>query len=136
MKTFSTSRAATSMYRSGATTTSLSLTTRYKRKSPAALKFVKSWHEQTELARTTLHKAATRMRKCADKNRRYVEFKEGDLVLVKLLPQQFKCLRKVHKGLVHKYEEPFEIIKCIGNVSYKLHLPPKLKIIRSSMKIC
>ena len=30
--------------------------------------------------------------------------------------------------MVHKYEGPFEVIKRIGKVSYKLHLPPKLKI--------
>ena len=57
-----------------------------------------------------------------------MEFKQGDLVLVKLLPQQFKSLRKVHKGLVRKYEGLFEVIKRIGEVSYQLHLPPKLKI--------
>ncbi|KAL6176783.1 hypothetical protein ACLB2K_053416 [Fragaria x ananassa] len=68
------------------------------------------------------------MKKWADKKRRHVEFKEGDFVLVKLLPQQFKSFRNVHKGLVRKYEGPFEVIKCIGKVSYKLHLPPKLKI--------
>ncbi|KAL6124469.1 hypothetical protein ACLB2K_076981 [Fragaria x ananassa] len=68
------------------------------------------------------------MKKWADKKRRHVKFKEGDLVPVKLLLQQFKTLRKVHKGLEHKYERPFEVIKCIGKVSYKLHLPPKLKI--------
>ncbi|KAL6124890.1 hypothetical protein ACLB2K_077398 [Fragaria x ananassa] len=68
------------------------------------------------------------MKKWADKKRRHVEFKEGDLVLVKLLSQQFKSFRKVHKGLVRKYEGPFEVIKRIDKVSYKLHLPPKLKI--------
>ncbi|KAL6138560.1 hypothetical protein ACLB2K_063841 [Fragaria x ananassa] len=68
------------------------------------------------------------MKKWADKKRRHVDFKEGDLVLVKLLPQQFKSFRKGHKGLVRKYEGPFEVIKRIGKVSYKLHLPPKLKI--------
>ena len=47
---------------------------------------------------------------------------------MKLLPQQFKSLRKVHKGLVRKYEGSSEVIKCIGNVSYKLHLLFKLKI--------
>ncbi|KAL6219043.1 hypothetical protein ACLB2K_012249 [Fragaria x ananassa] len=72
--------------------------------------------------------SALQFKKWADKKRRHVEFKEGDLVLVKLLPQQFKSLSKVHKGLVRKYEGPFEVIKCIGKVSYKLHLLPKLKI--------
>lgn len=63
----------------------------------------KSWHEQTELARAALHKVGTRIKKWVDKKRRHVEFKEGDLVLVKILQQQFKSLRKVHKGLIRKY---------------------------------
>ena len=108
--------------------TPLSLATRYDGKSPAAFRLAKSWHEQTELARAALHKAAKRMKKWADKKRRHVEFQEGDLVLVKLLPQQFKTLRRVHKGLVRKYEGPFQVIERIGKVSYRLQLPPKLKI--------
>ena len=83
-------------------TTPLSLASRYEGKSPAAFKFAKSWHEHAELARASLHKAAKRMKKWADKKRRHVKFNEGDLVLVKLLPQQFKSLRKVHRGLMRK----------------------------------
>ena len=68
------------------------------------------------------------MKKWADKKQRHVEFQAGDLVLVKLLPEQFKAFRKVHKALIRRYEGPFPVIKCVGNVSYKLQLPPKLKI--------
>ncbi|KAK9045165.1 hypothetical protein V6N11_059054 [Hibiscus sabdariffa] len=110
------------------TTTPLSLATRYEGKSPTAFKIAKSWHEQNELARAALHKAAKRMKKWADKKRRPLEFKEGDLVMLKLLPQQFKTFRKVHKGLVRRYEGPFPIIKRVGRVSYKLQLLPRLKI--------
>ncbi|KAH7576373.1 hypothetical protein JRO89_XS01G0046900 [Xanthoceras sorbifolium] len=35
---------------------------------------------------------------------------------------------KVHKGLVRKYEGPFPILKKVGKVSYKVELPPRLKI--------
>ncbi|CAM8878010.1 unnamed protein product [Rhodiola kirilowii] len=108
--------------------TPLSLAAPYKGASPAAFKFTKAWHEQAELARESLQKAASRMKKWADKKRRDIEFKVGDLVLVKLLPLQFKAFRKVHKGLIRKYEGPFEVIKPVGKVSYKLNLPPKLKI--------
>ncbi|KAJ0039649.1 hypothetical protein Pint_27365 [Pistacia integerrima] len=108
--------------------TPLSLATLYDGKSPATFRLAKSWHEQTELACATLHKAAKRMKKWADKKRRHVEFQEGDLVLVKLLPHQFKTLRKVHKSLVRKYEGPFQVIQRIGKVLYRLQLPPKLKI--------
>ena len=49
-------------------------------------------------------------------------------MLVKLIPQQFKSFRKVHKGLVRKYEGPFPILGWVGMVSYKVELPPRLKI--------
>nr|CAN64050.1 hypothetical protein VITISV_019944 [Vitis vinifera] len=57
-----------------------------------------------------------------------VENKIGDMVFVKLLPQQFKSLRPVHKGLVRRYEGPFPILGKVGKVSYKVELPPRLKI--------
>ena len=68
------------------------------------------------------------MKKFADKKRRSVEFEAGDRVMVKLLPQQFKVFRSVHKGLICKYEGPFTILHRVGKASYKLDLPPKLKI--------
>lgn len=49
-------------------------------------------------------------------------------MVVKLLPQQFKSLRKVHKGLIRKYEGPFPITKKIGKVSYRVQLSLRLKI--------
>ncbi|GJY78215.1 putative nucleotidyltransferase, ribonuclease H [Tanacetum coccineum] len=64
----------------------------------------------------------------ADERRRHVEFEVGDQVMVKLLPQQFKSLRKVHKGLIRRYEGSFLVIGHVGKVSYRVLLPPKLKI--------
>jgi hypothetical protein len=68
------------------------------------------------------------MKKWADKKRRPLEFKVGDQVLVKILPQQFKAYRSVHKGLVRRYEGPFPIVAKVGKVSYRLDLPSTLKI--------
>ena len=48
--------------------------------------------------------------------------------MVKLLPQQFKAFRKVHKWLIRKYKGPFEVIGQVGKVSYKLKLPLSMKI--------
>lgn len=48
--------------------------------------------------------------------------------MVKLIPQQFKNLGKVHKGLVRRYEEPFWVVQRVGKVSYQLQLLPRLKI--------
>ena len=35
---------------------------------------------------------------------------------------------QVHKGLVRKYEGSFPILGRVGKVSYKVELPPRLKI--------
>ncbi|RVW21672.1 Retrovirus-related Pol polyprotein from transposon 297 [Vitis vinifera] len=68
------------------------------------------------------------MKKWANKKRRHIEYKDRDMVLVKLLPQQFKSLRPVNKGLVRRYEGPFPILGKVGKVSYRVQLPPRLKI--------
>ncbi|RVX03453.1 Transposon Tf2-2 polyprotein [Vitis vinifera] len=91
-------------------------------------KFAKGWHEQADIARSYLDKAAKKMKKWADKKRRHTEYKVGDMVLVKLLPQQFKSLRPVHKSLVRRYEGLFPILGKVGKVSCKVKLPPRLKI--------
>ncbi|RVW95000.1 Transposon Ty3-I Gag-Pol polyprotein [Vitis vinifera] len=83
------------------------LTIGYTGRSPAVFKFAKGWHEQADIARSYLDKAAKKMKKLANKKQRHTEYNVGDMVLVKLLPQQFKSLRPVHKGLVRRYEGPF-----------------------------
>ncbi|GJR49653.1 UvrD-like helicase, ATP-binding domain, P-loop containing nucleoside triphosphate hydrolase [Tanacetum coccineum] len=103
------------------------LTTSYEGSSPTAYKTMKDGHEQGVFG-PVLDKAAKKMKKWADEKRRHVEFEVRDQVMVKLLPQQFKSLRKVHKGLIRRYEGPFLVIGRVGKVSYRVQLPPKLKI--------
>ncbi|KAA0034910.1 hypothetical protein E6C27_scaffold103G00400 [Cucumis melo var. makuwa] len=67
------------------------------------------------------------MKKWVDKRRRSKEYKAGEKVLVRLLPNQFKYLRTVHKGLVQRYEGPFSILERVGKAAYRLELPSKLK---------
>ncbi|GAA0147441.1 hypothetical protein LIER_07140 [Lithospermum erythrorhizon] len=40
----------------------------------------------------------------------------------------FKSTRKVYKGLTRRYEGPYEVVQKVGTRSYKLALPPHLKI--------
>ncbi|KAK3018411.1 hypothetical protein RJ639_004710 [Escallonia herrerae] len=68
-------------------------------------------------------KAARRMKKHADKNRRSQEFNVGDKVMVKLLPQDHKFLRGRDSRLLQKYEGPLTIVKKIGKMAYKVDLP-------------
>ncbi|KAK2998119.1 hypothetical protein RJ639_025354, partial [Escallonia herrerae] len=106
----------------------LTLVGDYKGKSPLAVQVARSWNEQADVERSYLDKAGRKMKKWADKRRRQKEYNLGDMVMLKLLPQQFKSFRKVHKGLIRKYEGPFPIVAKVGKASYRLELPPKLKI--------
>ncbi|XP_074346793.1 uncharacterized protein LOC141685600 [Apium graveolens] len=65
------------------------------------------------MTRAYLTKAVKKMKKWADVRRRPMEYHVGD---------------KVHKGLIRKYEEPFEIVGKVGKVSYKVQLPSNMKI--------
>ncbi|GJU02833.1 transposon Tf2-12 polyprotein [Tanacetum coccineum] len=92
----------------------------YEGSSPTAYKTINEWHEQVDLAWALLDKAAKKMKKWADEKRWHVEFEVGDQVMMKLLSQQFKSLRKVHKGLIWRYEGPFPVIGRVGKVSYRV----------------
>ena len=84
----------------------------YTGRSPSAYKFAKDWQQQTEIAKAYyLERAAKRIKKWADKERRpAANLKVGDWVLVKLQP----VYRKLHKGLIRKYDGPFP---CVENGS-------------------
>ncbi|KAH9678962.1 Endonuclease [Citrus sinensis] len=73
----------------------------YGGKSPVVHKLTCEWHEEADITRAYFDKAARKMKKWADTRRRHIEYKEGDQVMIKLLHQQLKTLRKVHKGLIH-----------------------------------
>ena len=57
------------------------LTIGYTGKSPTAFKFAKGWHEQADISRSFLDKAAKKIKKWADKKRRHTKYKVGDMVL-------------------------------------------------------
>ena len=94
--------------------------------SSAAYKFVKTRQDLLDEARDSLEKASRRMKKYAGKGRRPLEFEEGEKVLLKLTPQIWKKTqnKQFQNGLITKNDGPFEIVKRIGNVTYKLK-PPK-----------
>ncbi|KAK4385863.1 hypothetical protein Sango_2710300 [Sesamum angolense] len=79
-------------------------------KCPAAYRYARSKQELLDEARDSLAKAQRRMKKYADMGRRHVEFSAGDQVLLKLTPQIWKKIssKSVHRGLIPKYDGPFE----------------------------
>ena len=68
------------------------------------------------------------MKKWADKKRRPLELRVGDQVLIKLRPGQIRFRGRKDQRLVRKYEGPVEVLKKVGNTSYKVALPTWMKI--------
>ena len=68
------------------------------------------------------------MKKWADQKRRPLEFKTGDLVMIKLRPEQLRFRGNKDIRLVRKYEGPVPVISKVGLTSYKVSLPEWMKI--------
>ncbi|KAL0405984.1 UNVERIFIED_CONTAM: hypothetical protein Slati_3912300 [Sesamum latifolium] len=99
-------------------------------KCPAAYRLARTKQELFDEAKDSLAKAQRRMKKYADMGRRHVEFSVGDQVSLKLTPQIWKkiCSKYVHGGLIPKYDGPFEVVRIVGLLAYRLKLPDRLKI--------
>ncbi|GJT44350.1 hypothetical protein Tco_0953065 [Tanacetum coccineum] len=73
-----------------------------------------------------LKEARSRQKSYADKHRRDLEFQVGDRVFLKVSPfRGVKCFG-IKGKLSPRFIGPFEILERIGEVSYRLALPPQL----------
>ena len=82
--------------------------------------------EKVDVAREKLKEARARQKSYADKHRRDLEFRVGDRVFLKVSP--FRGVRRfgIKGKLSPRFIGPFEILERIGEVSYRLALPPQL----------
>lgn len=81
------------------------------------------------LVKQHLLRAQTRMKKQADKGHSERTFAVGDWVFLKLQPYvQSTVAPRSHNKLRFKFFGPFQIIQRIGEVAYKLELPPSAAI--------
>jgi hypothetical protein len=85
--------------------------------------------EVLQILKQKLLRSQENMKLIADKKRTPHQFKEGDLVFVKLRPYRQNSVvgRRIHKLSKHFYG-PYRIAKTIGEVAFKLELPPTSKI--------
>ncbi|GJR31153.1 putative reverse transcriptase domain-containing protein [Tanacetum coccineum] len=76
-----------------------------------------------------------RQKSCADKRRMPLEFSVGDYVLLKVSPWRgVVCFGKKGK-LAPRFVGPFEIIKKVGLVAYRLDLPTELNGVHDTFHV-
>nr|GFB97984.1 DNA/RNA polymerases superfamily protein [Tanacetum cinerariifolium] len=73
-----------------------------------------------------LKEARTRQKSYADKHRKSLEFQPGDHVFLKVSPARGVRRFGIKGKLSPRFIRPFEILDRVGEVSYRLALPPQL----------
>ena len=90
---------------------------------------LKTKQQLLTLLKQNLRAAQERMKVNVDRHRTERNFAEGDWVYLRLQPYKQRSLRQSKMGkLSPRYYGPFQILKKIGQVSYKLDLPSDSKL--------
>nr|GEY31954.1 integrase, catalytic region, zinc finger, CCHC-type, peptidase aspartic, catalytic [Tanacetum cinerariifolium] len=82
--------------------------------------------QKSLLPRKKLKEARIRQKSYADKHRRELEFQTGDHVFLKVSPARGVRRFGIKGKLSPRFIGPFEILDRVGEVSYRLALPPQL----------
>ncbi|KAH6770631.1 hypothetical protein C2S52_015434 [Perilla frutescens var. hirtella] len=91
--------------------------------------FSLEWKQNLDLAGSYLKKAQKLMKKYADQKCRFIEYRVGGQIMVKVLDQRLSKTsrwRDVH--LMPKYIGPLIVLQRIEKVTYRVELPPWLRI--------
>ena len=87
---------------------------------------VKDTEEKVQVIRKRLKAARDRQKPYADLKRRDIEYELGDKFFLKV-SQWRKILRFGQKGMLSpRFIGPYEILKRVGPMAYRLALPPEL----------
>ena len=82
--------------------------------------------DNVKVIKDRLKIAQDRQKSYVDSQRRYLEFQFGEQVFLRISPWK-RVLRFGKKGkLSARYMGPYEIVERIGEVAYRLRLPPEL----------
>ena len=82
--------------------------------------------EKIDLIHKRLQTAQSRQKSYYDSSRKKVEFEVGDMVFLKVSPMKVVMRFGKNGKLSPRFVGPFEILKCISKVAYKLVLLPTL----------
>ncbi|GJZ71425.1 hypothetical protein Tco_0635276 [Tanacetum coccineum] len=92
-------------------------------------------NEKVAIAKEKLKEARSRQKSYADKYRRDLEFQVGDRVFLKVSP--FRGVKRfgIKGKLSPRFIGPFEILEHIGEVLYRLALPPQLSHVHDDFHV-
>nr|GFB27598.1 putative nucleotidyltransferase, ribonuclease H [Tanacetum cinerariifolium] len=82
-------------------------------------------NEKVVVSKEKLKEARTPQKSYADKHRRSIEFQPGDRVFLKVSPARGVRRFGIKGKLSPRFIGPFEILDRVGEVSYRLALPPQ-----------
>ena len=87
---------------------------------------IRDTSEKVSLIRQRLLTAQSRQKSYEDMRRRPLEFEVGDHVFLKVMPKRGVVRFGKHGKLSPRFIRPFEILEKVGNVAYRLALPPRM----------
>nr|GEY07354.1 putative reverse transcriptase domain-containing protein [Tanacetum cinerariifolium] len=95
-------------------------------------------NEKVVVTKEKLKEARTRHKSYTDKHRSSLEFQPGDHVFLKVSPARGVRRFGIKGKLSPCFIGPFEILDRVGEVSYRLALPPQLSHVQNSegMSLC
>ena len=87
---------------------------------------IRDTSKKVSLIRQRLLTAQSRQKSYVDVRRRPLEFKVGDHVFLKVMPKRGVVRFGKRGKLSPRFIGPFEILKRVGTVAYRLALPPSM----------
>ena len=84
---------------------------------------IKEAEERVAEIREKLKVVQSRQKSYVDRKRREISFNPGDFVYLKVSPIRETRLFQVHGKLAPRYIGPYQVLKKVGKVAYRLQLP-------------
>nr|GEX29604.1 putative reverse transcriptase domain-containing protein [Tanacetum cinerariifolium] len=91
--------------------------------------------EKIILIKQRIQAAQDRQKSYVDRKRKLMEFEVGDRVMLKVSPWKWVVRFIKRKKLKPRYIGPFKVLAKIGDVAYRLELPPKLSRVHHTFHV-